>query len=226
MQPYFMPYIGYWQLLAAVDKFVIYDNIKYTKKGWVNRNRFLQDGRDSLFTIPVKKDSDCLDIGKRRVADDFDPGKLLNQLEASYCKAPYFKTVFPLVTATVSSAHRNLFEFILQSIRLTAEYLDIKTTIVVSSTVNIDHSMRGENKVIAICKAIGATMYINAIGGQGLYSKHTFDDERIALKFIETLPISYPQFTGAFVADLSIVDVMMFNSPESIRALLGEYDLV
>ena len=54
MQPYFLPYIGYWQLLSAVDQFVVYDNIKYTKKGWINRNRFLRDGTDAVFTIPLK----------------------------------------------------------------------------------------------------------------------------------------------------------------------------
>src|SRR3954469_19367039 len=88
MQPYFMPYIGYWQLLGAVDAFVLYDNIQYTKKGWINRNRFLQNGKDVLFTIPLKKDSEYLDVVERALAEDFDGKKLLNQLEASYRKAP------------------------------------------------------------------------------------------------------------------------------------------
>jgi len=226
MQPYFMPYIGYWQLLAMVDVFVLYDNIQYTKKGWVNRNRFLQNGKDALFTIPLKKDSDLLDVVKRSVADDFDRDKLLNQLDASYRKAPFFNTTFPLIASIIRAEHRNLFDYIHQSIRVTADFLNIKTPIVISSSIAIDHSLRGENKVIAICKAMGAGTYINAIGGQELYSKDAFATHGVTLEFVKTRPIGYQQGAGAFVANLSIIDVMMFNSKEAIRAMLGEYDLV
>lgn len=226
MQPYFMPYIGYWQLLAAVDAFVLYDNIQYTKKGWINRNRFLLNGQDSLFTIPVKKDSEYLDVVQRAVADDFNPVKLLNQFDASYRKAPFFKSVFPLVSSIIKSEHRNLFAYIHHAIRLTADFLGIRTPVVISSSIAIDHSLRGEDKVIAFCKALGAVTYINAIGGQDLYSKPTFDAQGITLKFIKTRAISYPQYDNAFVPNLSIIDVMMFNSGESIRAMLGQHDLV
>ena len=58
MQPYFLPYIGYFQLIEAADVFVVYDNIKYTKKGWINRNRMLRNGSDMVFSLPLKKDSD------------------------------------------------------------------------------------------------------------------------------------------------------------------------
>jgi len=226
MQPYFMPYIGYWQLLALADNFVIYDNIQYTKKGWFNRNRFLQNGKDALFTLPLKKDSDFLDVSKRFLADDFDRNRLLNQLSASYRKAPQFKTVFPLITSIVNSEHRNLFDYIHDSIQRPAEFLAIRTPIVVSSTLSIDNSLRGEHKVIAICKAMGATNYVNAIGGQELYSKSNFLSAGITLEFIQTRPISYPQYGGDFVPNLSIIDVMMFNPKESITGMLREYDLV
>jgi hypothetical protein len=226
MQPYFMPYIGYWQLLGAVDAFVLYDNIQYTKKGWINRNRFLLNGQDSLFTIPVKKDSEYRDVVQRAVADDFNGVKLLNQFEASYRKAPFFKTVFPLVSSIIKSEHRNLFEYIHHSIRLTADFLGIATPLVISSSIAIDHSLRGEDRVIAFCKAMGASTYVNAIGGQELYSKSTFDAQGITLKFIKTRAISYPQYGNSFVPNLSIIDVMMFNSAESNRAMLGQYDLV
>lgn len=154
MQPYFMPYIGYWQLLAAVDALVIYDNIQYTKKGWINRNRFLLNGRDSYFTIPVKKNSEYLDVVQRAVADDFTGVRLLNQIAASYRKAPFFNTVFPLLTSIVKAEHHNLFEFIHHSIHLTADFLGITTPTVVSSTIAIDHSLHGEGKVIGLCKAM------------------------------------------------------------------------
>lgn len=221
-----MPYIGYWQLVSAVDEFVVYDNIKYTKKGWINRNRILCDGSDSVITIPIKKASDSLDIVERSVAEQFDPKKLLDKIGHSYRKAPFFSAVFPLLTKILHSPERGLFGFLLRSISLTADYLGIRTPIVVSSNVEIDHSLHGEMKVLAICKSRGATTYVNAIGGQKLYSETSFGKERIALKFIRTKPLTYPQFAGEFVANLSIIDVMMFNSPDSIRSLLNEYELV
>jgi hypothetical protein len=226
MQPYFMPYIGYWQLLAAVDRFVLYDNIQYTKKGWINRNRFLLNGRDALFSIPLKKDAEYLDVVQRRVADDFNRDKLLNQFEAAYRKAPFFNDVFPLVSSIVMAEQRNLFEYIHHAIRLTASFLGIVTPIVISSSLTIDHSLRSEDKVIAICKAAGADTYINTIGGLELYSKPRFEVDGIALQFIKTRPISYRQFAETFVSNLSIIDVMMFNSKDAIQAMLGEYDLV
>jgi len=226
MQPYFMPYIGYWQLLAMVDTFVIYDNIQYTKKGWINRNRFLQNDKDALFTIPLKKDSDFLDVGKRFLANEFNGSKLLNQLQGGYRKAPFFETVFALVASIIRAEQRNLFDYIHHSIRLTSAYLGIQTPLVVSSSVSIDHSLRGEDKVIALCKAMGATTYINAIGGQELYSKSSFGAAGITLGFIKTRPLTYQQFGAPFVPNLSIIDVMMFNSAESIHAMLSEYDVV
>ena len=90
MQPYFLPYIGYFQLIAAVDQFIVYDNIKYTKKGWINRNRLLQNGTDTVFSIPLSKDSDALDIRERQIAADFRRDKLLKQIAEAYRKAPYF----------------------------------------------------------------------------------------------------------------------------------------
>ena len=226
MQPYFLPYIGYWQLLAMADAFVLYDNIQYTKKGWINRNRFLQNGKDALFTLPLKKDSDFRPVVERFLADDFDCDKLLGQLEGSYRKAPFFQTVFPVIASVVRAEHANLFDYIHHSIRVIADFLSIKTPIVVSSSIAIDHSLRGESKVLALCKTMGATNYVNTIGGQELYSKSTFAACGITLEFIKTRPISYQQYGADFVANLSIIDVMMFNSRESIHAMLDEYDLV
>jgi len=226
MQPYFMPYIGYWQLLAAVDVFVVYDNIQYTKKGWINRNRFLQNGSDSVFTIPVQKGSDYLDVVQRSVSGEFDAEKLLDRLEASYRKAPCFRSVFPFVASILRDEERNLFAYIDRSIRKTARFLNISTPIIVSSTVNCDHTLRGERRVIAICEALGATRYVNPIGGQELYSQSTFAAHGVDLKFIKPRPITYPQFGGAFVSNLSIIDVMMFNPQEMICAMLREYDFV
>jgi hypothetical protein len=226
MQPYFLPYIGYWQLLAAVDCFVVYDNIQYAKRGWINRNRFLRHGTDALFTLPLKKGSDFLNVADRSIADDFDPATLLNPLAAAYRKAPFFGTVFPVIEAIVTAAPRNLFEYLYNSLVTTAHYLEIRTPIVVSSTVSIDHGLKAERKVLALCKALGATRYVNFIGGRELYAESTFAEQGIELKFIQSRPISYRQYGDPFVAGLSIVDVMMFNSKDVVRGMLGECDLV
>jgi len=226
MQPYFLPYIGYWQLLAAVDRFVLYDNIEYTKKGWINRNRFLRNGADAFFTLPLKKGSDFLTIGERSVADDFDPRTLLNPLAAAYRKAPSFDAVFPMLESIVTAAPRNLFEYLQHSLIVTASYLEIRTPIVVSSTVTVDHRLKSEQKVIAICRSLGADRYVNFVGGRELYSPAAFAAAGLDLKFIQSRPVAYPQFGDPFVPALSILDVLMFNSRDAVRRLLGEYDLV
>lgn len=227
MQPYFFPYIGYFQLIKAVDVFVVYDNIKYTKKGWINRNRILQNGKDMMFSLPLKSDSDYLDVCERELAADFNRDKMLNQINGAYRRAPYFEQTFPLVERVVRYEDKNLFRFLHNSIIATCKYLVIDTEIRVSSEIAIDHSLKNQDKVLALCEAFGASTYVNAIGGMELYSKETFLDKGIELKFIKSKPFEYTQFGNDFVAWLSIIDVMMFNPKEKIIAdITGNFDLV
>ena len=227
MQPYFLPYVGYFQLINAADLFIVYDNIKYTKKGWINRNRFLLNGKDAVFSIPLRKDSDSLDIREREISPDFRKSKLLNQIREAYRRSPYFERTFPLVERIVLEKETNLFKFILNSIRQTCESLAIGTEIVVSSSLPIDHSLPGKAKVVALCKHAGADVYINAIGGQELYSKEDFGAQGIDLKFLKTKPFEYEQLGDKFVPSLSIIDVMMFNSPDAIRkCVASNYEFV
>ncbi|MFH1196291.1 MAG: WbqC family protein [bacterium] len=225
MQPYFMPYIGYFQLINMVDKYVVYDNIQYTKKGWINRNRILKNGVDVYITIPLEKDSDFIDICERLVADNFNTKNFLNQIIGAYKNAPYFNETLNLIEQVVSNRDRNLFDFIFYSIVKMCEYLDIETEILISSNINIDHSLKGKDKVIHICKALNADPYINSIGGLELYDKNEFMLNGIELKFIKTNEIVYKQFGNDFVSNLSIIDVMMFNSKKKIKEMLNEYEL-
>jgi hypothetical protein len=227
MQPYFFPYIGYFQLIAAADSFVVYDNIKYTKKGWINRNRMLANGRDEMFSLPLKADSDSLNIDQRVLAADFDPEKLLNKLSGAYRRAPHFADVFPLVEEIVRYEESNLFRFLHHSIVKTCAHLGIGTEIRVSSGVAIDHSLTSQEKVLAICHAIGANTYVNAIGGRALYSAEAFRAKGVDLKFIQSKPFEYAQFGQPFVPWLSIVDVMMFNNRETVKEYVtGNYQLL
>ncbi len=227
MQPYFFPYIGYFQLIAAVDTFVVYDNIKYTKRGWINRNRMLQNGKDVMFSLPLKKDSDFLDVCERELASDFNRDKLLNQIKGAYRKAPYFDQTFSLIEGIVRHDDSNLFRFLHNSIVKTCEHLSITSTIKISSQIPIDHSLKNQDKVLALCEAVGADTYVNAIGGVELYSKEIFRERGIDLKFIKSKPFEYAQFDNEFVPWLSIIDLMMFNSLDSIRKCISNnYELV
>jgi hypothetical protein len=227
MQPYFFPYVPYFQLVGAVDLFVVYDNIKYTKRGWINRNRMLQNGTDVMFSVPLKHDSDYLDVRDRQIAEGFNRDKLLHQLAAAYRRAPQFARVYPLVEGVVRHEERNLFQFLHHALLCTCRHLGIETSIRVSSGVAIDHGLRSQAKVLALCEAVGATTYVNAIGGVELYSREEFTARGVELKFIRSKPFEYSQLGGEFVPWLSIIDVMMFNSPDVITEYLRSgYELV
>jgi len=228
MQPYFMPYIGYFQLINSVDKFVIYDNIQYTKKGWINRNRILANGKDQLITLPIKKDSDYLNVVERELSEswDKDKSKMLNVIKASYNKAPYFQETFELISKCLNNPEANLFRFIYDSIVLINNHLEIKTPIIISSTIDADHTLKSQDKVLSLCKEQNADVYINSIGGVELYDKETFKQNNIKLNFIKSNPIQYKQFNNEFVSWLSIIDVLMFNSKEQIKEYLNNYTLI
>ncbi|MCP3775993.1 WbqC family protein [Paenibacillus sp. MZ04-78.2] len=226
MQPYFFPYIGYFQLIDSVDVFVVYDNIQYTKKGWINRNRFLQNGKGAYFTIPLQKSSDYLSVIDRTVALEFNKERLLNQLNAAYKKAPNFLQLFHIFEDCILHEETNLFKYIYYSIKKMVDELDIHTKMIVSSSVNIDHSLRGQDKVMAICKELNANIYINAIGGVDLYSKEVFADNGIELRFIKSKQIEYKQFNNGFVPWLSIIDIMMFNDFNIVKEMLKNHDVI
>jgi hypothetical protein len=228
MQPYFFPYIGYFQLIHAVDEFVIYDNIEYTKKGWINRNRILVNGSDSYITLPLKKDSDHLHVKDRSLAEAWPTHrrKILNMVRGAYCKAPYFDSVYPAVERAMPESESNLFGCLLVSLQTIRDYLGIETPLVISSTIPIDHHiLKAEQKVLAICKARGASEYVNPIGGTGLYDTGQFGRENIQLHFLQSNDITYRQYTDTFVPSLSILDVLMFSSIDTVRTMLDSYSL-
>lgn len=229
MQPYFFPYIGYFQLINAVDVFVVYDNIQFTKKGWFHRNRILVGGKDKMFSIPLKKDSDYLNVVQRVLADNFDIEKkrILRRIAQSYHKAPYYNDVMPLVEECFQKGSGNLFEFIYASLRRIIQFLHIETEMMISSSIAIDHTLKSQQKVLNICTSIGADVYINPIGGKELYEVKEFQKQGIKLRFLKAKPFTYVQFGNEFLPWLSIIDVMMFNPPETIRQCVeSNYELI
>lgn len=223
MQPYLFPYIGYFQLINAVDTFVIYDDVNYIKQGWINRNRILLNSKEHLITLNLINSSSF------KLINEIEKGsnniKVLKTIEQAYKKAPYFHVGFSVIEDILNVKENNLARFLEYSIRRLTLHLSIKTQIEVSSKLEKDISKKGQDKVIDICKSMNASTYINAIGGQGLYSKEVFSQNHLELKFIKTNSINYHQFDNEFVPWLSIIDVMMFNSTEEIKEMLNKFEL-
>lgn len=224
MQPYFFPYIGYFQLINAVDKFVIYDDVNFIKGGWINRNRILLNDAAFMVNIPMIGASSFKRINEIYIGKNKE--KILSTIQQAYKKAPYYNIIYPLMSEIITHDNDNLALFITNSIIKVSEYLQINTEIILSSDIKKNNELKAQEKVMAICKELGATLYLNAIGGQELYSKDKFAENGMTLNFIKTRPIIYSQYKNQFIPWLSIIDVLMFNSPDVIHKMLYNYDLI
>ena len=223
MQPYFFPYIGYWQLIRAVDTHVIYDDVTYMKGSWINRNNFLINGKKRLYTISLKNSSSFRLINEIEVLDDF--AKFIKMLKMSYAKSPFFKDTMNIVDIALSYDKSNLAVFLGHCISVVCNYLNIETKLLYSSSLPKDNALKGQAKVLNICGLLDASVYINAIGGTDLYDKEAFRAKNIELFFLKTSFSPYTQMKNEFIPGMSIIDVMMFNPPERIKDMLKEYAL-
>lgn len=227
-----MPYIGYFQLINAVDRFVVLDDVQFTRKGWTHRNNILFKEESvfcaHLFSIPLEGASQSRLISEinRNSVEKF-ANKFLSTLKQNYSRAPYFKDVFPLIVGIVENRELNLSKYNLNSLREVCSYLDIKTEFYVSSCIEKKAGLQAEDRIIEICKTQNAQVYINPIGGLNLYTKEHFSAYGISLYFLKTNPaFRYKQFSGEFVPNLSILDILMFVSKEEIKDLLIQFTLV
>jgi WbqC-like protein family len=229
MQPYWFPYLGYFQLIHAVDRFVIYDDVQWIKGGWINRNRILMRGQPRYITLPVRRDASLVNINQRTLSPDFDreKSKILQQIRSAYSGAPHFDDVMPLVHECISSEETHISSFVVNTLRACCTYLGIATPFVLSSKLAKNAELRGQDKVLDINRVMGATHYVNSIGGMELYDREAFARKGIQLNFMKTGAVAYEQrATPEFVPNLSIIDVMMFNDREKCHALLERYELV
>lgn len=224
MQPYFMPYIGYWQLIAAVDTYVVYDDVNFIKRGWINRNNILLKGEKKLFSIALHEASQNKLINEISIADDFS--KLRKTIQMAYAKAPFYAEIMELLDSIFDYPKHNIALFIDNSIRKVCDYLNIQTNIILSSNIEKDNALKGQEKIISICKLLQADTYINAIGGVELYDKKVFERNNICLLFLKPEIECYQQFKNDFVPGLSMIDVLMFCSPKQIREMLQRYSLI
>lgn len=229
MQPYFFPYLGYWQLMNAVDEYVIYDDVNYINKGWINRNNILLNDNTFLLTLSLVKASQNKLIKEIDILDD---GKnkqhFFSIIEHAYKKAPFFHQVYPILKKIILNPEKNLVKYIAFSFSEICNYLKITTNFLVSSDIPKNNLLKGDDKILDICKTLNAKIYINPIGGMDIYHQYKFDNNNIKLYFIKTNfeHTKYKQFKNEFIPSLSIIDVMMFNSPEQIKQMLNEYELI
>jgi len=226
MQPYLFPYIGYFQLINAVDKFVLLDDVNFINRGWINRNRILVNGREYLFTVPIKKASQNKLILECELSDELWQNKFLKTIEMHYKKAPYYNDVYPLIAEIVNNNQKNLSLFILSHIQKIFKFLNLKINVIPTSSVYKTLDLKAQEKIIEICKIEKATEYINPIGGTELYDKNRFLQENTMLFFLKTKEIKYTQFNSNFIPWLSIIDLLMFNSKQTVVGFLDQYNLI
>jgi len=226
MQPYYFPYIGYWQLVHAVDRFIIYDDVTYIKGGWINRNRILVNGEPTYITVPLYQSSSY-----KRICDTaLQPlpiwrGKLVKMVENTYRKASCFTEVFPVVEKLIRHESDNLADYLAYQLQILSAFMGINTEFVLTSRCYENNDLSGQERIIDICKREGATTYINPQGGQELYHTDIFRKSGIDLRFITMRTMPYTQRAAEFVPYLSIIDALMDIGPIKIRHHLDAFDL-
>lgn len=226
MQPYFFPYLGYFQLAAAVDRFVILDDVNFIKQGWVNRNRILLGCRPFVFSLPLHHASSFIPIHETRILlDGHSRRKLFATIEQCYGKAPHFEAAYHLVRTVIEHETEFVGELAFQSILAVAHYLNLSTGFVSTSRHYGNNDLNGSDRVIDICRREAATEYFNLPGGMALYDQTAFANAGIGLHFLAPQLPHYQQFKCPFVAGLSMIDVLMFNDQDAVRKMLNSFQV-
>jgi len=222
MQPYFLPYIGYFRLITAVDQFILLDNVNYINGGWINRNRWLMQGRPHTFNIPLSHASQHKLINELMIdRDHYQPKKLLTTVYHCYHLAPEFAAIFPLLEKIFYVEKSQLLSFIIHALQVIFDYLE-RDFVYQLASLTLPKTCAGAEYIIALCQSRQATHYLNASGGRTLYDASQFSQAGIQLGFLPEESFQYPQFDHPFVANLSLIDVLMFNKKQRIITELGQ----
>ncbi|WP_341313907.1 WbqC family protein [Paraburkholderia sp. IMGN_8] len=221
MQPYLFPYIGYFQLAAAVDKFVFYDDVNFIKNGWINRNRMLLGSEVRYVTVPLAGASPSLKINEVLIQPrEHWLRKLLESIRHAYAKAPHYLRISELVQQILSAPFEHISLLASHTVVEICKYLEIDTEFVATSATYSNAQLKGAARVIDICAKEQARIYLNLPGGRALYDSKAFSARGVELAFIEPNLCPYSQFDDAFHPALSILDVLMFNSKDCVRDML------
>ncbi len=229
MQPYFMPYIGYFQLINAVDKFVFYDDVNFIKQGWINRNKIWVNSNEWTFTIPLENASsfkliNCTKINSRLYYTWVN--KFKYTIEQNYKKSPYFEIVMPLIENVIDNSFENISELAIHSVTNVSRYLKINTEFFTSS-IHF-HDTKGLNRterLISISQKSNSDVYINPLGGEQLYCGNDFQKNDIELKFLASNKTTSIDWIKQERSNLSIIDILMCYSPEQIKQLLNKCEI-
>jgi hypothetical protein len=222
MQPYFFPYMGYFSLVKNVDQFIFLDDVNFPKKGWVNRNILIINGDPRFFTIPLEGQSQNKLINEIKAIgiEDFSR-KFLKTIELKFRKYPYFQSVFDLISKSIAQENCNISDIAMRSVVLTSNYLGLDTIFSVSSQNFCTHGLFGQDKIIETCRQSGATCYVNAEGGKGLYQQSAFLKCGINLEFDNYSQRACFDFFKDGGHVVSAIGALMKLAPEQIRAKLG-----
>ena len=233
MQPYLFPYLGYFQLISAVDEFWLLDDVQFIQRGWMHRNRLLVGEREFLFTIPVNKQSRTELICNTTLGPPsaFALEKLRKTIVNSYAKAPYVSVATDLVAAvakriTDADKPADFTDTTRFALERTSAALGIDTVIRRTSDLSLDPDLTGQARIIAACRAIGAESYVNMIGGKALYSPESFAEADISLWFLDPILPEYHQGDGPFVPGLSILDAMAHLPADKLSPTLKAAELI
>lgn len=215
MQPYLFPYLGYYQLVYASDCFVVYDDVNYIKRGYINRNTIVLNGVPHRFTLPVESASINKLINELSYTVNT---KIIETIKRAYSKAPYFNESMNIVEKVLTSKERSVSRLNALSISEFFKYLNIDKKIIFSTEMNYDRSTARADRLIEISKLNKCEQYINAAGGKELYNKDHFRRNGVELYFISPKNKAEEQKN-------SIIDLMMKKSKDEIKELLSEYEL-
>lgn len=219
MQPYFFPAVHYFQLPAQSDIFIFYDDVQFSKGGWTNRNRILQNGKETFFTVPISHKEGALKPINATGLSDFPrwQRKFRNTVQMSYAKAPHFKAVSALIDEVLTGDHTVLSTLCITSVKAVSNYLGLSCRFETASDYAPDSAGIGRQaRLFQLCRQAGATKYINSSGGRALYDPADFAAEGIALRFVDPQPFAYPQASETFVPYLSVIDTLMHVAPSEI----------
>jgi len=221
MQPYFLPYLGYFQLMAQADAFVVYDDVHFINRGWINRNRININGRAHWITVPLQQASQNRLICDITLSPDSGwRGKLLKSVQQAYARAPQFPRIYPLVESVVRCQEANLSDYLYHGLAVLHAHFGLKTELIRSSRGYGNAQTRAQARIVDICRREGASTYINPAGGSGLYDRGTFAEHGIELAFLHPGLAPYATGRTPYLPGLSIVDVLMHVSPECMTERL------
>lgn len=226
MQPYFFPYIGYFELICRTDRWIVFDTAQYIRHGWVNRNRILHPTQGWQYIIvPTARHEQKTPIHEIRIANtDRWRERLLGQLQHYRKQAPYFRAVMDLVAECLEPGEDSLSRLNVKSLQRVCTYLGIAFNYTVFSEMKLTLGPVEEpgDWALRIAEALGASEYINPPGGAGLFNPAKFAASRIKLTIQPPIDFVYRCGKYTFEPNLSILDVLMWNAPETVQSYLDE----